>query len=90
MTWYECTVNAVGPASDATNTNPPVIFIQLTDTKGAFSTTWFFVAQGIQDEALDVAIAAMNSQKHISVGAVPPVSGNQTFTEVQRLYLLTT
>ncbi len=91
MSWYKCTVTAVGPASDATDTPAPVIYIQLTDTAGAFSTTWFYIANGIQNEALNVAIAAMNSQKHVSAGAVPPIlPGNQPFTEISRLYLITT
>jgi hypothetical protein len=91
MSWYKCTVNAVGPASDATDTPAPVIYIQLTDTAGDFpANTWFYIANGIQNEALDVAIAAMNSQKHVSVGAVPPLPENKTFTEISRLYLLAT
>lgn len=90
MPWYKCTVTAVGPASDATDTPPPVIYIQLTDTAGAFSTTWFYVANGIQNEALDVAMGAVNSQKHVSAGVVAPNPGNQPFTEIQRLYLLAT
>jgi hypothetical protein len=91
MPWYECTVNAVGPASDASDTPAPVIYIQLTDTAGDFpANTWFYIANGIQNEALDVAIAAMNSQKHVSAGAVAPNPGNQPFTEIQRLYLMRT
>jgi hypothetical protein len=90
MAWYKCTVTAVGPASDGTETPAPVIYIQLTDTAGSFSTTWFYIANGVQNEALDVAIAAIDSQKHVSAGAVPPNHGNAPYTEITRLYLLST
>jgi hypothetical protein len=88
MPWYTCVVNEVGPASDATDTPPPVIYINLSDKAGSFSDTWFYAANGIQNQALEVAIAAISSNKAVSAGAVAPVAGNTTFTEITRFYLL--
>jgi len=84
--WYACTVNAVGPASDASDTPVPVMYIQLTDTAGSFENIWFYAANGIQQQLLDVGIAAITDGKDVSVGAVAPLPGNQPFTEVSRIY----
>jgi hypothetical protein len=46
MPWYRCTVNQVGPAGDASETPPPVIYINLTDAAGGFANTWFYAATG--------------------------------------------
>ena len=48
MAWYLCTVNAVGPATDGTETNDPVVYINLTDTANpaAFAGQWFYAAEG--------------------------------------------
>jgi hypothetical protein len=86
MTWYSCIVNQVGPAGDA-ETPEPVIYINLTDTvMGAFTNTWFYAANGIQDQVLNVGIAAILSGRHVEVGATAPNVGNQPFTEVTRIY----
>jgi hypothetical protein len=99
MPWFKCTVNQVGPASDATDTaaGKPEILINLTGTPTeenptakAFTNTWFFAADGIQNQALDVAIAAINGNKHVNAGLVAPNPNNQPFTGIQRLYLQTT
>jgi hypothetical protein len=84
--WYVCTVNAVGPASDASNTPAPVIYINLTDTSGDFADTWFYAADGIQQQLLDVGIAAITDGKDVEVGANGPLPGNKPFTEVSRIY----
>jgi hypothetical protein len=84
--WYACTVNAVGPASDATDTPAPVIYINLTDRSGAFADTWFFAANGIQQQLLDVGIAAITDGKDVAVGANGPLPGNNPYTEVSRIY----
>jgi hypothetical protein len=90
MPWYKCTVNEVGPASDATDTPGPVIYINLTDTGGGFANTWFYAANGIQNQALDVAIAAISGHKDVEVAATAPLPGNNPFTDISRLYLLAT
>jgi hypothetical protein len=84
--WYACTVNAVGPASDASDTPAPVIYINLTDTSGDFVDTWFYAANGIQQQLLDVGIAAITDGKDVEVEANGPLPGNQPFTEVSRIY----
>ena len=67
-----------------------VVYINLTDTEGSLAKTWFYAANGIQNQALDVAIAAINGYKRVEVAATAPVSGNQPFTDISRLYLLAT
>jgi hypothetical protein len=89
MAWYLCTVNAVGPATDGTETNDPVVYINLTDTANpaAFAGQWFYAAQGGQNQMLAVALAAMNGGKHVQVGGDPPNSGGSPYTQITRLYL---
>lgn len=89
MAWHNCHVNQVGPASDATDTPAPVIYINLTDVAGSFTDYWFFIENGIQDQALAVAIAAMNGNKQVAAGMDPPNAGNSPFTGISRLYLQT-
>lgn len=86
MPWYACTVNAVGPASDASDTPGPVVYINLTDTAGSFENIWFYAANGIQQQLLDVGIPAITDGKDVSVGAIAPEPGNNPFTEVSRIY----
>ena len=89
MPWYKCIVNEVGPASDGTETPAPVIYINLTDTAGAFTNTWFYAANGIQDQVLNTGIAAILGGQYVEVGAVAPNTQNQP-TEIQRIYALWT
>ena len=89
MAWHNCHVNQVGPASDATDTPAPVIYINLTDVAGSFTDTWFFIENGVQDQALAVAIAAMDNNKQVAAGMDPPNAGNNPFTGISRLYLQT-
>lgn len=44
MSWYACTVNEVGPASDSSDTPGPAVYINLTDTAGSFANTWFYAS----------------------------------------------
>ena len=86
MPWYKCTVNEVGPVSDSSETPDLVVYINLTDTKGGFANTWFYAANGIQNQLLDVGITAINGRKDIEVAATAPHPGNQPYTEISRIY----
>ena len=86
MPWYRCTVNEVGPVSDASETPDLVVYINLTDKAGGFAKTWFYAANGIQNQLLDVAIAAINGRKDVEVAATAPHPGNQPYTEISRIY----
>jgi len=86
MSWYRCTVNEAGPVSDGSETPDLVVYINLTDTKGSFINTWFYAANGIQDQLLDVGIAAINGHKDVEVAAAEPHPRNQPFTEISRIY----
>ncbi len=86
MPWYTCKVNEVGSASDASDTPAPVVYINLTDKAGAFANTWFYAASGIQQQLLEVGLAAINNCQHVEVAATAPVPGNNPYTEVSRTY----
>jgi hypothetical protein len=88
MPWYKCTVNEVGPATDGTETPPPVMYLNLTDQAGSFTGAWFYAANGGQASMLAVAIAAMNSNRPLQVGADAPNPGNSPYTAISRLYLM--
>ena len=90
MPFYQCAVNEVGPATDGTETNDPVVYINLTDTGGGFTNTWFYAAEGGQNQMLAVGIAAINGNKHVEVGADAPNAGGTPYTSVSRMYLLQT
>ena len=83
---YVCTVNQVGPASDGSETPAPVVYINLTDTGGAFENFWFYAANGIQQQLLDVGISAIAYGKDVAVGASEPYPGNNPYTEVSRIF----
>jgi len=88
MSWYRCTVNEAGPVSDGSETPDLVVYINLTDTQGSFKNTWFYATKGIQNQALDVAIAAINGHKEVEVATTVPNPGNQPLTGIDRLYLI--
>jgi hypothetical protein len=86
VVWYVCSVNQVGPASDGTETPAPVVYINLTDTGGAFENFWFYAADGIQQQLLEVGTSAIAQGRDVAVGAVEPNPGNSPYTEVSRFY----
>ena len=90
MPSYRCTVNEVGPAVDGTETASPVVYINLTDTKGSFANTWFYAADGAQDQMLDVAIAAINNDNAVDVVAAAPNAGGRPYTKIARIHELQT
>lgn len=87
MAWFTCTVNSTGPASDATDTPPPVIYINLTDQGGSFADQWFYAAENSKQQMLAVALSAMTLGASVQMGGAPPNPNNNPFTRVDRLYL---
>jgi hypothetical protein len=83
---YVCTVNQVGPASDGTETPAPVVYINLTDTGGAFENFWFYAANGIQQQLLEVGTSAIAQGRDVAVGALEPNQENSPYTEVSRIF----
>ena len=67
MPWYSCIVNEAGPAADGTETSTPVVYINLTDIQGSFTSQWFYVAEGSQNQMLSVALTAMNTNRQVDV-----------------------
>jgi hypothetical protein len=86
MAWYVCTVNEVVLAVDGTETPEPVMYINLSDYEHTFSNTWFYAADGMQDDLLNVGISAIIGQKYVEVFASPPNAGNAPYTEITRIY----
>jgi hypothetical protein len=86
MPSYTCTVNGAGPAIDGTETSSPVVYINLTDTKGTFADTWFYAADGAQNQMLDVAIAAINGDNAVDVVATEPNAGASPYTAIARIH----
>ncbi|MEO6803634.1 MAG: fibronectin type III domain-containing protein [Granulicella sp.] len=73
---------------DGTETASPVVYINLTDIKGSFANTWFYAADGAQNQMLDVAIAAINNHKAVDVVATAPNAGGSPYTEISRIHEL--
>jgi hypothetical protein len=84
-----CIVNAVGPAANGAETAPPVIYINLSSIVGSesFQSFWFFAAENCRHEMLTVALMAIDSEKAVNVTADAPAPGNETYTQIHRLYL---
>ncbi len=87
MAWFTCTVNSAGPASDASETAPPAIYINLTDQAGSFTNQWFFAADNSKQQMLAVALSAMTLGAKVQM-AVAPLNPSP-FTQIDRLYLQT-
>ena len=90
MPSYRCNVNEVGPAVDGTETASPVVYINLTDIKGSFANTWFYAADGAQNQMLDVAIAAISHDNAVDVVAAAPNAGGSPYTKIDRIHELQT
>ena len=86
--WYTCRVNRVGPAADGTETQAPVIFINLTDQGGGFTGQWFFAAANSRNEMLAVALAAIGLGKTVNANLDPPKPGGSPYTQCYRLYVV--
>ncbi len=81
---YLCVVNEAGPGNSGPTSNPNVA-VNLTDTGGSFASTWFYAAEGIQDQLLDACIAAIIGNKRMEVTAVAPNPTGVPYTEISRI-----
>jgi hypothetical protein len=86
---FTCTVNEVGPASDAPETHSPTIYMDLTDLGGSFTETWFYAANSSKREMLAVALAAVSTQSQVrAVLDVPTGQDVTPHPQCYRLYLV--
>jgi len=85
MAFFSCTVNEIGPAADGTETPPPVIYINLTDTGGSFVNQWFHAAEDSKAQMLSVGLAAISTNRQVEVAIDAP---NVPYSRVRRMYLL--
>lgn len=89
------TVNAAGPASDASEApaaGVSVVYINLTypgdPNVAAFSNQWFYAADNSKDEMLAVALTAISMGATVGAGLVPPDPTNpNAFPQIYRFYL---
>ena len=85
MAFFSCTVNEIGPAADGTETPPPVIYINLTDTGGSFVNQWFHAAEDSKAQMLSVGLAAISTNRQVEVAIDAP---NVPYSSIRRMYLL--
>ena len=85
MAFFSCTVNEIGPAADGTETPPPVIYINLTDTGGSFVNQWFHAPEDSKAQMLSVGLAAISTNRQVEVAIDAP---NVPYSRVRRMYLL--
>src|SRR6516225_1942157 len=85
MAFFSCTVNEIGPAADGTETPPPVIYINLTDTGGSFVNQWFHATEDSKAQMLSVGLAAISTNRQVEVAIDAP---NVPYSRVRRMYLL--
>jgi hypothetical protein len=90
MPWHLCSVNLTGPAAGSSETPDPVIFINLTDSGGAFTRYWFFAASVAKREMLATALAAISTGYRVSAFVDSPNANNTPYTQCHRLYVNTT
>lgn len=89
MAWYRCTINEVGPISySAGQPSIPNVLLNLTDTAGSFTSTWFQAPEGTQAAMLAVGMVALTNNKPLAVGADPPAGPDAPMPAISNLYLL--
>ncbi len=86
--WYTCTVDRVGPAADADEYPPPVVYIMLSDQGGAFGGQWFYAASNATNEMLAVALSAISLGKSVDASLDPPNAGGVPYTQCYRFYIV--
>jgi hypothetical protein len=85
--WYTCTVDQAGPASDGTETPPPVVYLMLSDAGGTFTGQWFFAAANSTDQMLAVALSAIGLGVQVTAALDHPDASGDPYTQCYRLYL---
>jgi hypothetical protein len=68
-----CPVQSVGPGEDGT------IWVNLTDIRGQFTEVWFTVLPAIRQQALETALAALQSSLDCQVGLTGTDPGSQIY-----------
>lgn len=71
LEWFVCHVQSAGPGEDGT------IWVNLTDTKGQFTEVWFTALPVIRQQALETALAALQSSLNCQVGLTRTDPGGQ-------------
>jgi hypothetical protein len=78
LQWFECRVERVGPGEDGT------IWVNLTDTGGAFERVWFVALCSIGLQLLDTALVAVQSGLVCHVA----LTGTTDESEIYRLHVI--
>ncbi|MGB0073816.1 MAG: hypothetical protein WBP71_12775 [Terracidiphilus sp.] len=85
---YVCNVYTTGVTVLHSDTPAPEVLLQLSDTNStpAFTNTWFFAAEGAQNQMLAVALAAISTLSTVSAWVDPPITGK--FTQCYELSIV--
>jgi hypothetical protein len=78
LQWFDCRVERVGPGEDGT------IWVNLTDTGGAFERVWFVALYTIALQLLDTALIAVQSGLVCQVA----LTGTTDQSEIYRLHVI--
>ena len=78
LQWFDCVVERVGPGEDGT------IWVNLTDTAGAFERVWFVALYYITSEVLTTALAAVKGNLTCQVA----LTGTTDQSEIYRLHVI--
>ncbi len=87
MPEFVCIVEQAGVATSGAMTPNPGVALLLTDTGGAFQSTWFYAANSGKKEMLAVALAAIGTQSQVNAFCDAPAAGGPS-TECHNLYLM--
>jgi hypothetical protein len=73
LEWFTCHVQSAGPGEDGT------IWVNLTDIKGQFTEVWFTALHAIRQQALETALAALQSNLNCQIGLTGTDPGSQIY-----------
>ena len=76
LEWFTCHVQSAGPGEDGT------IWVNLTDIKGQFTEVWFTALPAIRPQALETALAALQSNLNCQVG----LTGTDPSGQIYRIH----
>jgi hypothetical protein len=81
------TINEAGPAADGSETSAPVIYVNISSAQIP-TGQWFYASENARSEILAVALSAMLSRRSVAVSVDPPNTAGTPYTEIYRMYLL--
>jgi hypothetical protein len=68
--WYTCTINRIGGYT----ADSGIMYVQLTDTKSAFSKTYFRIPEGRLNQMMAVLLTAASNDATVYVKTDPAIT----------------